>query len=730
MDKIAFIIPYVNGDDPLWREAFLRSGGIYDSSWEHGWVRYKDSGVCEVLIESIRRYAPWADIYMVVAMPSQIPNYAKDKGIKFIFHSDFLPKRFGAYVFQSNAIETFIGRMNLPEKFVWLNDDIVFLRPLKPDDFFDGDVPRNNISYLQTQRLNYNSSNYQFFFPSELCIIDNGHGPTAMRYSWCREFYCKNEERLLDSIGSLVTREPSQLNQLVYLQYADLFKEHRRRELPGASIFGNESINLSGLSWLCINDTDGVDSTTAINQVRDHISNCIDILYIVGDGYSECDYNELRYSLRSIAKYGRGVGNVYVVGHCPEWLADIVVKIPFKQPYSKCFSPNPIERIAKKAANITASILYAVDNSDIGESFLVSMDDHFYIRDTDFKHYPYYVKSFGERNELPLVGTSDYRRFLAETRKILASQGLSYYYFCPHRNMHCFRSIIAECRDFLEEAVREALPVECLAYMLNYQYTKYGFHFDAIRDIKIHSVEDGEKVNPARTSIFSTVDFKKGSPLDCFVKRLYKGKSIYETTNAPFVSVIVPIYNSKPWLKRCLDSLVNQTLKNIEVILVDDGSTDGSLEIAQNYIEKGFKVIALEHGGVAKARNYGMGLACGEFIGFLDSDDWLDSRYYEYLYKHNEYDVVRCLHVSGDKKVVRPGNYGQIIEAIVRRELIEDNNIRFEERPCEDLHFKKRVFAHTNKILNCPDDGIYYYYTVRENSRSNHTQEDILKYNG
>ena len=95
---------------------------------------------------------------------------------------------------------------------------------------------------------------------------------------------------------------------------------------------------------------------------------------------------------------------------------------------------------------------------------------------------------------------------------------------------------------------------------------------------------------------------------------------------APLVSVVVPIYNSAPYLRRCLDSVAALTFRDIEVICIDDGSTDGSGDIVNSYVEKDgrFSLVRQENRGASAARNRGMSLARGEYIYFLDSDDWVD----------------------------------------------------------------------------------------------------------
>ncbi len=96
------------------------------------------------------------------------------------------------------------------------------------------------------------------------------------------------------------------------------------------------------------------------------------------------------------------------------------------------------------------------------------------------------------------------------------------------------------------------------------------------------------------------------------------------------ISVVVPVYNSEKYLRQCLDSLTGQTFKDMEIICVNDGSTDDSQEILEEYPH--IIVIHQENLGVSAARNAGMRAACGEYIGFVDSDDWVDSDYFEKLY--------------------------------------------------------------------------------------------------
>ena len=103
--------------------------------------------------------------------------------------------------------------------------------------------------------------------------------------------------------------------------------------------------------------------------------------------------------------------------------------------------------------------------------------------------------------------------------------------------------------------------------------------------------------------------------------------------NKPTLSVIVPVYNSEEHLCGCIDSLINQTISGIEIILINDGSTDRSGEICDEYASRDahVRVIHKENGGVSSARNAGLDAACGEWIGFVDSDDTVISDMYEYM---------------------------------------------------------------------------------------------------
>ena len=113
------------------------------------------------------------------------------------------------------------------------------------------------------------------------------------------------------------------------------------------------------------------------------------------------------------------------------------------------------------------------------------------------------------------------------------------------------------------------------------------------------------------------------------------------------VSVIVPIYKVEKYLNKCVDSIINQSYKNLEIILVDDGSPDKCGEICDKYAEKDsrVKVIHKENGGLSDARNAGIDIAKGDYLLFVDSDDWITSNICEVLIKNandNLSDIIAC----------------------------------------------------------------------------------------
>ena len=198
------------------------------------------------------------------------------------------------------------------------------------------------------------------------------------------------------------------------------------------------------------------------------------------------------------------------------------------------------------------------------------------------------------------------------------------------------------------------------------------------------------------------------------------------------ISIIIPFYNSGKTIERCIESLLSQTYTNFEAILVNDGSNDNSEEIVRNYMEKDnrIKLLNLSHGGVSHARNNGLRYSTGEYIGFLDSDDYYEPNILERLLetsKEHNADIVVCDYTHPTFKnyfgntIVNATNredlkkYYQTTFAVVvpwnklyKREVIKtyfDEEISF----CEDELFGLANMFNAKKIVGI-DDVLYHYY--------------------
>ena len=202
----------------------------------------------------------------------------------------------------------------------------------------------------------------------------------------------------------------------------------------------------------------------------------------------------------------------------------------------------------------------------------------------------------------------------------------------------------------------------------------------------------------------------------------------------PKVSVIIPVYNREKYLKQCLDSVINQTLQDIEIICIDDGSTDRSLKVLNEYGKKDgrIKILNQENQGPGLARNSGLKIARGEYIGFVDSDDWIDLNFYETLFteaKKQDADLARTLYVyefqehskkdNINKTILEKKSKGELLNvnehsvviwnAIYKREYLQKNNIYFDNlQGVEDVPFTAKATYYSKKTV--PVTGTYYHF--------------------
>ncbi len=204
----------------------------------------------------------------------------------------------------------------------------------------------------------------------------------------------------------------------------------------------------------------------------------------------------------------------------------------------------------------------------------------------------------------------------------------------------------------------------------------------------------------------------------------------------PKISVIIPVYNTEKYLETCLASIINQTYKNLEIIIINDGSTDSSLEICNKYkkIDKRIKIINQENKGQSVARNNGIKIATGDYLHFMDSDDFIPLNYYEniissgtitdadmllagfYFEKHPQLSVkfenINCYTSKHDKLERTFLLYYQFSWLyLIKKELITKNNIKYpENRIMEDVEFTTKLALLANKIITIPNTQYFYRY--------------------
>lgn len=210
----------------------------------------------------------------------------------------------------------------------------------------------------------------------------------------------------------------------------------------------------------------------------------------------------------------------------------------------------------------------------------------------------------------------------------------------------------------------------------------------------------------------------------------------------PKVSIIVPFYNVEGYIEKCLDTLVNQTLKDIEIILVNDGSTDRSIEIVNKFLRRyPEKLVYLEkeNGGLSDARNYAIPYTKGEYIAFLDSDDYVEKDMYEEMYnlaKKEKSDMVECNfyweYPDKQKEDIGTIYHGknEMIEKIrvvawnklIKREILEKSEVRFPKGyRYEDTEFTYKLIPYIEKVSFLKKPCIHY--VQREGSISNSQNE-------
>lgn len=212
------------------------------------------------------------------------------------------------------------------------------------------------------------------------------------------------------------------------------------------------------------------------------------------------------------------------------------------------------------------------------------------------------------------------------------------------------------------------------------------------------------------------------------------------------ISVIIPVYNVELYIKRCIESVISQTYKNLEIILIDDGSTDKSGKICDWYLKKDnrIKVVHQKNQGLSVARNTGLNMATGDWIAFLDSDDWIAIDMYEkllFLAKSNDADISSCntINVDENGSELEKKDYSDDIKIFNQKEMIagllDQKYVRFEVwnklwrktlisnvrfvagQVCEDVHFDRILFLKANKMVYI--DHPYHFYLYKRPGNTN-----------
>ena len=207
------------------------------------------------------------------------------------------------------------------------------------------------------------------------------------------------------------------------------------------------------------------------------------------------------------------------------------------------------------------------------------------------------------------------------------------------------------------------------------------------------------------------------------------------------ISIIVPIYNMEQYLERCLLSLIHQDYQNLEIILINDGSTDNSINICNKYkkIDNRIIVINKAHSGLSDTRNIGIKKATGDYIGFVDSDDYIDKDMFKNLIegaekynpnekaKRNPLNYIKMNKKQALEQLLYDKNIGNyVIDKLFSKTLFD--NISFPiGKLYEDISTTYKLFIKANNIIYIPTT-MYYYYQRSDSIVNNITRESILDY--
>lgn len=226
------------------------------------------------------------------------------------------------------------------------------------------------------------------------------------------------------------------------------------------------------------------------------------------------------------------------------------------------------------------------------------------------------------------------------------------------------------------------------------------------------------------------------------------------------ISAIIPVYNTEEYLEKCIDSLRKQTLKDIEIIFINDGSSDDSLRVLRQYEKLDERIIVIDkkNSGPSATRNEGIDIARGEYLSFIDSDDWIDKCMFEEMYKvakEGNSDVVICdmkavnkneeTYISGlhypirnlsersmkkiiFKELLSNSQFNSMANKIFKASIIKENNIRLDKDIyyAEDWLFNVEFFKKSIKV-SYVNKAFYYYRRGHESSSSSYNDDTFEK---
>lgn len=513
------------------------------------------------------------------------------------------------------------------------------------------------------------------------------------------------------------------------------------------------------------------------------------------EAVAECrakDNDELKMSLRCVEKYMPWINKIFIVtdNQIPKWLdtTNPKIQVVFHKDFMPeeilpTFNSASIEMYLHKIPNLSEHFIYANDDMFINQKLT---PDFFFTKEgmPVIRLQKSICKKLAEK--------SVYSYTILKMQELIKQEYGIFYDLEPHHNLDTYtKSICSECENKFEyvtnnkfreknDTQRSLISLYALATgqaklkviprtdfhlpfgttLFNKLTGRYGV------DSKYLGIEksDLEKrfyyVNP---KLFCFNDNDRAAESDRinakrFLRKLMPEKSSFEKdVENPLISIIVPVYNVEKYLRQCLESLINQTYKNIEIICINNGSTDKSSEILVEFAQKDsrIKIITQEKSGVSAARNSGLKIASGDYIMFVDSDDWTEidacekliteakltgadvvlfSHYDVFPNKKNLYDISK----NCKKSYYKFDNIDDYIKNIIyapgilwdkfcRKDFIE--NIAFipDLAQSEDMLFWFEVL-YNKPAISVFNQALYNYRNISVSSILNAFENSIKKY--